>query len=581
MKENVDDIVLSDVIISDDETHHLYRGAPLYTTRFTRVMSFHHPGIAAVEDENGAYHIKLDGNPLYSKRFEKAFGFYEGKAAVKDNSGWFHIDASGDPIYKERYEWVGNFQEGRCVVETNGKYFHIRSDGLRAYPQSYRYAGDYKYGIAVVYKENGLATHIDKNGKEIHGKEYIELGVFHKGYAVARDKDGFFHISKNGIPLYKMRYEWVEPFYNNRAFARKHDGTLVILDEETLAETPIRDTNNTYCKELARERIKKKLVGYWDTQILYCIAKTEILDRIKEGANTKEMLSQTTNIPKESIQMLLDIMKVWGLITYKENNVEISTSGDMLTEGADGSLKYAAIMWGEEHYNVMSKLLDALRSQKPQFEDVFGKPFFEYIKAHPKTHVIYNNAMREYALDYSKLIKQLPLSGIKTLLDVGGGTGILISEIMRHHKNIEKGILFDLPEVISQAQKLVEEDVKKIEFVKGDFFKDKLPKSDAIIMSRVLHDWDNEHAKKILLQINKALPIEGRLFILEMIVPDEVDSDFGITLNFNLLVTVGGHERNKEEFISLLENTGFKLIEVIPSDEIISILVCKKVKEVV
>lgn len=582
MKENIDSVYLSEITISDNETHHIHKGSPLYPKRFTRVMSFHLPGIAAVQDGNEAYHIKLDGSPLYSTKFEKAFGFYEGKATVKDKSGWFHIDSSGNPIYRERYDWAGNFQEGRCVVKANSKYFHIMEDGLRAYPQSYKFAGDYKYGIAVIYKENGMATHIDKNGKEIHGEEYIELGIFHKSHAIARDKNDFFHISKDGIPLYRMRYEWTEPFYNNMAFARKHDGSLVVLEEEAFTETRIRDIDNTYCKELAREKIKGRLVGYWDTQILYCVVKTGLLDKIKEGYETKEKLSRVIDIPEKSIQMLIDVMKIWGLIKFNQNRIEITPLGEILTEDAEDSLKYAAIMWGEEHYIVMSRLLDALKTQKPQFESVYGEPFFDYLRNHPQSQTIYNAAMKEYALDYSQLIKKLPLSGIRTLLDVGGGTGTLISEIMRHHRNLEKVFVFDLPEVINQAQELNEKKLsKKIEFVKGDFFKDALPKSEAAIMSRVLHDWDNANAKNILLQINKALPIEGRLFILEMIVPDELTRDFGVTLNFNLLAIVGGHERNKEEFKGLLESTGFELIEVIPSDEIISILHGKKIKEVV
>ena len=73
--------------------------------------------------------------------------------------------------------------------------------------------------------------HIDKSGSKIHDKEYKELGVFHKGYAIAKDNRGAFHIDKRGVPLYKERYRWVEPFYNSFSFVCKHNGKKIIISE--------------------------------------------------------------------------------------------------------------------------------------------------------------------------------------------------------------------------------------------------------------------------------------------------------------------------------------------------------------
>ncbi len=568
--------------ISKEGTHHIKDGKPIYDKRFENVQSFHEPGIAAVEDKKGAYHIDKDGKEIYEKRYKKTYGFYEGLAAVKDESGWYHIKTDGTELYSRRFDWVGNFQEGRCTVRVDsGYYFHIDKTGDPAYQKRYKYTGDYKYGVAVVYKENGMATHIDRDGNEVHGKEFVELDVFHKGHAVARDEDGFFHISREGEPLYSMRYEWIEPFYNGKAFARKYDGSLIVLDETTYKETPVRKKNNPYCEELAREEIKQKLVGFWDTQILHCIAKSDILDKIEDGNKTIEELKRALDMPEKSIDILLDVLKIWDMIMIDENELKITELGEMLTEDTEKSLKYPALMWGEEHYLVMSKMFDALKTHEPQFESMFGSPFFQYLKKHPEAIEKYNKALEVYASDYSELIKSLPLSDIETLMDVGGGSGYLLSEIIQHYDFLKKGILFDLPPVISHAKDIREEvPSDKIEFVEGDFFEDELPETEGVIMSRVIHDWDDEHAEKILNKINKSLSTGGRLFVLEMVVPETVKSDFGVTLNFDLLVTVGGRERTKKEFIKLIENTGFKMIEVISTDGIISALICEKVQEV-
>ncbi len=230
--EVMNEINLSDISLSFDETYHVYNGLPLYAKRFKKVMSFHPPGIAAVEDDEGAYHINLSGEPIYSQRYLRTYGFYEGIATVVDNKGYFHIDVNGKSIHNYRFAWAGNFQEGRCVVRNfEGQYFHIRRDGTPAYSETYRYVGDFKYGIAVAYT-NEYAIHIDKNGKKIHNKKFEELGVFHKGFAIAKDENGYFHVDKNGRMLYTERFAWVENFYNDFAFAKTKSGKLVIINTD-------------------------------------------------------------------------------------------------------------------------------------------------------------------------------------------------------------------------------------------------------------------------------------------------------------------------------------------------------------
>ena len=114
--QRYENISLEKIEISMNETYHLYEGKPIYEKKFDSVMSFHQPGVAAVKDKSGTYHIDLGAKPIYQKRFIKTFGFYDGLAAVVDNSGWYHIDLEGNAQYLERYEWVGNFQEDRCPV---------------------------------------------------------------------------------------------------------------------------------------------------------------------------------------------------------------------------------------------------------------------------------------------------------------------------------------------------------------------------------------------------------------------------------------------------------------------------------
>ena len=112
----------------------------------------------------------------------------------------------------------------------------------------------------------------------------------------------------------------------------------------------------------------------------------------------------------------------------------------------------------------------------------------------------------------------------------------------------------------------------------GNFF-DNIPiKADTIIMSRIIHDWNDFKAVQILKNVYKSLEDNGNLLILESIVPEHLDKDIGLTLNFNLLVCLGGKERTLKEFQDLLKKANFKISKIKQGKSIISLLVVKKSK---
>ena len=224
---------IEEIKVSDDNTHHLLNNKPLYKKRFTHVLKFHQPGLAPVIDNSSAYHIKVNGEPAYSKRFIRTFGFYFDKAAVITEDGWSHIDARGELIYTEKYQWVGNYQNNICMVRNkDGHYFHIDHHGNRLYNEDMLYAGDFRDDIAVIRKQNGLCTHIYSNGKLIHNKYFIDLDVYHKGFARARDKKGWFHINLDSKPCYKHRFMMIEPFYNGFALVEDFEFNKLIINEK-------------------------------------------------------------------------------------------------------------------------------------------------------------------------------------------------------------------------------------------------------------------------------------------------------------------------------------------------------------
>lgn len=195
------------------------------------MQSFRAPGLAPVADDTGAYHIDAQGRAAYTERHLETWGFYESLAAVRDAGDWMHIRPDGQPAYRDRYAWCGNFQQGRCTVrDVDGKYFHIDAAGQRASPLRHLYAGDYREGAAVVrYASDGLCGHIDLLGDPIHNGRFLDLDVFHKGYARARDERGWFHVDRSGREAYGARFAAVEPFYNGQALCESLADERVVV----------------------------------------------------------------------------------------------------------------------------------------------------------------------------------------------------------------------------------------------------------------------------------------------------------------------------------------------------------------
>lgn len=221
-----------DAAVAAEGTHHLLLGQPAYAARFDEVLKFHAPGLAAVRLGADAWHITVTGDAAYARRLRRTFGFYEGLAAVVADDGWLHIKPDGSDQYRARYAFCGNYQEGRCPVRaTDGSYLHLDEDGQPAYGDRFRYGGDFRDGAAVVQRKDGASSHIDRDGRFLHPVWFLDLDVFHKGYARARDAAGWMHIDRWGRPLYPRRFAMVEPFYNGQARVETFHGALEVIDE--------------------------------------------------------------------------------------------------------------------------------------------------------------------------------------------------------------------------------------------------------------------------------------------------------------------------------------------------------------
>jgi SAM-dependent methyltransferase len=171
--------------------------------------------------------------------------------------------------------------------------------------------------------------------------------------------------------------------------------------------------------------------------------------------------------------------------------------------------------------------------------------------------------LRSYALhDYEPLLPQIPVPAGHRVVDAGGGTGALATLLAQRHPGAEVMVL-DLPGVV--AELATSPAAVHVRGVGADLFESWPLTADIILLARVLHDWDDTMATRLLGHARAALRPAGRLIILEMVL-DEESPDGGLC-DLHLLAVSGGQERTQRQFEQLLSGAGLRLerIERTPS----------------
>jgi cyclopropane fatty-acyl-phospholipid synthase-like methyltransferase len=241
---------------------------------------------------------------------------------------------------------------------------------------------------------------------------------------------------------------------------------------------------------------------------------------------------------------------------------------ELLVTDAPGSLRWFAISeLGQEHYPAWGNLMQSVKTGEIAFDSHFGADIWKYFAQNPEDAAVFNNSMSGVTAATNDQIRSLyDFSAFGTLVDVGGGHGGLITSIVQDYPNL-KGILFDAPQVIDGARPKIEAAglADRIETVAGDFFKAVPAGGDAYIMKWIIHDWDDEKAITILKNCRSQMKPNGKVIVVDSVVPENDEPDFSKFFDLNMMVMTGGKERTAKEFAELLDAAGFRLLRVIPT----------------
>jgi hypothetical protein len=318
------------------------------------------------------------------------------------------------------------------------------------------------------------------------------------------------------------------------------------------------------------QHIIRLAFGFAVSQALCTVADLKIPDLIAAGKRTVDDLAAETGSDANALYRIMRLLAAEGVFRETDGRrFELSEVGMALRSDAGSGPSDFIQMLNRQPYLAFAQLGHSVRTGLPAFDEVFGKPRFDWLADHPEDAALFQRAMIALAQGSNEAVAEAYDFGpFSRVVDVGGGHGQLLSAILARHPHMS-GVLFDLPSAVGMETR---GDVPRTEFVAGSFFESVPAGADVYLLKKVIHDWTDEKATLILRNCRDAMAPHGRVLLAETIVPAGNEPNPIKLIDANMLVVTGGVERSQAEYTNLLATAGLQLERVISTVQPISIL---------
>jgi hypothetical protein len=298
-----------------------------------------------------------------------------------------------------------------------------------------------------------------------------------------------------------------------------------------------------------------------------------IADLLVAGPKSVDELATKTETDSPSLYRVLRALASMGVFEEQDNRVfALTPTAEPLRSDVPNSLRDVTIFWGEDwHWEVWGKTLYSVKTGKSAWAQIHGEEVFDYFAKNQPAARIFDRAMSSFSSVATKaVVEAYDFSGIEKLVDIAGGHGRLLNGVLEANPSMQ-GVLFDLPHVIESARQTTTVS-DRCEYATGDFFASVPAGGDAYMMKHIIHDWDDERAITILKNIKDAMNPGGRVLVVESVIADGNNQDFGKLLDIEMLVSPGGKERTASEYEDLFRRAGLRLTQIVPTKSPYSVI---------
>jgi hypothetical protein len=310
------------------------------------------------------------------------------------------------------------------------------------------------------------------------------------------------------------------------------------------------------------------------------IAEIGMADLIEPGQSQPvNHLSNATKTDQGVLYRVLRFLASHGIFQETQNrHFDHTALSAVLRTDAPGSYRGAARLL-HPVFAAWDGLHHSLYTGEPGFQKAFGAPVFDYIVAHPELGPLFDAGMTSMNFyETGAMIDAYDFTGVDVLADVGGGNGSLISALLQRYPKM-KGILFDQDHVAGRAQENLRSSGvgDRCTVIAGNFFEAIPSGADAYLFRHIIHDWTDEQSIQILRQCRQVIPANGRLLIVDSVVPAGNAPSPAKDYDILMLTYPGGRERTEEEFRTLCTAAAFEVTSITPTPTMISVVTARPV----
>jgi len=310
--------------------------------------------------------------------------------------------------------------------------------------------------------------------------------------------------------------------------------------------------------------------------MLYVAAKLSVADQLRHGHQSAVELARTLGVDASALQRILRGLVSLGVCEESaDGRFGLTSVGAYLRIDHPDSMHPRLLLNGEVHYALWTEILETVRTGESASQRRFGMPFYDYLANNPAVGALFDRTMAS-AVRYRHrpAVDAYDFGQFRTMVDVGGGNGALMVEIMTTYPH-PTGIVFDVPRLAAGARKTIAAAglTARCRFVGGNAFEEVPASGDAYILSAVVSSWEDDEAIVPLQHCRKVIAPQGKLLLVDWIMPaaDEPREAFRfwdtVTTDLIMLATIGrrGRIRTRAEFQALLRAAGFTLTALVPT----------------
>jgi hypothetical protein len=322
-----------------------------------------------------------------------------------------------------------------------------------------------------------------------------------------------------------------------------------------------------------RGRLLELIGASWTTQVIRTSVELGVIDVLVDGPRPAVDVAAAIGADPAAVRRLLRALCSIELCEEVDDGSFGATATGRLLAGGEGSLGPWASWWGGPAWEEWGRLPDAVRTGHP----VRGGDGFS--DRSPEVAARFDAAMAALtAIDAPLLAAALRLRGDERVADVGGGRGTLLRAVLERHPGI-RGLVVDLPSAVAGAPERFEGWglANRLEVAAVDAFATVPPGADAYVLKSVLHDWDDDAARRILERCRVAATAsDGRVLVVERLAGDRAvatDVDRSTArMDLHMLVAQGGRERTEADLRALLAAAGLVVVDVRPATATLAVI---------